>query len=376
MEMKNLRKHIRALVTLGETEAPVISCYLNLESGVSGYRKALDERIGLLRKSLDRDTRRYFEEALSRIETFIATKLLPDAKGAAIFSRGGDQPFFRSLQFRVPLPNWFGVDSAPNIYHLVELKDTYPRFVILFSTRERACIMEVNLGDVTEIWEEHPELHEQTNRVWTREHYQHHRKELEKQFITDKINILGRLISARGYTHLILAGDQRMTSRVRNVLPKHLASKLVDIVVASERDRLTDVVSAALVSFVERIKLESQTVVERLHRQINTHGLAVIGTVATLNALKWGQADMLVLDKSYDPGQGWMCEACKAISLNRALHNICPECGSEELRDLNVKEEMVRMAERSGCRVEIVDHNDVLMRFGGVGCLLRYRMPA
>ena len=30
MELKNLRQHIRTLVTLEETEAPVISCYLNL----------------------------------------------------------------------------------------------------------------------------------------------------------------------------------------------------------------------------------------------------------------------------------------------------------------------------------------------------------
>jgi|GEM_PF-4134259 len=49
----------------------------------------------------------------------------------------------------------------------------------------------------------------------------------------------------------------------------------------------------------------------------------------------------------------------------------------EELRQHQEHlEEMVRMAERSGCRVEIVDHNDVLMSFGGVGALLRYHMPA
>ena len=36
---------------------------------------------------------------------------------------------------------------------------------------------------------------------------------------------------------------------------------------------------------------------------------------------------------------------------------------------------MVRMAEKQGCTIEVVDHSDILMRFGGVGCLLRYRLP-
>jgi hypothetical protein len=33
---------------------------------------------------------------------------------------------------------------------------------------------------------------------------------------------------------------------------------------------------------------------------------------------------------------------------------------------------MVRLAEQTGCGVEVVNHSDALMRFGGVGCLLRY----
>lgn len=63
MELKNLQKHIRNLVTLEETEAPVISCYLNPGAGVQGYRHALNERVSLLRKSLSGEARRHFEEA-------------------------------------------------------------------------------------------------------------------------------------------------------------------------------------------------------------------------------------------------------------------------------------------------------------------------
>jgi protein required for attachment to host cells len=376
MELKTLQKHVRTLVTLEETEAPVISCYLNLESGVSGYRDALDERIRLLQASLKDDKRRYFEEALDRIEAFIATELLPDAKGAAVFSRGGDKPFFLPLQFRVPLPNWFALNPTPNIYHLVELKDTYHRFVVMISTQSDARIMGVNLGSVTEqVWKERPELRERIGREWTKEHYHDHRQKRGRQFVKDKIKILDRLMSAGGYTHLILSGDPQMTSRVRNALPKHLAAKLVDIVVASGRDRISDVVAATLAAFVEQEERESQAMVDRLQHELNTSGLAVIGPDASLSALKWKQANVLVLAKSYNPDPGWSCTECDAIGSNRAIHEVCPECGSKELGDLDIKEEMVRVAEKSGCRVEIVDKSEFLMNVGGVGCLLRYLMP-
>ena len=50
----------------------------------------------------------------------------------------------------------------------------------------------------------------------------------------------------------------------------------------------------------------------------------------------------------------------------------CLACGSGDLRTEKLKEVMVRLAERQALEVEIVEHSDVLMALGGVGCLLRY----
>ncbi len=51
----------------------------------------------------------------------------------------------------------------------------------------------------------------------------------------------------------------------------------------------------------------------------------------------------------------------------------CSTCGSSDLRDLDMREEMVRLAIQYGVTVEVVPDHDVLIRFGGVGGLLRYR---
>jgi len=48
------------------------------------------------------------------------------------------------------------------------------------------------------------------------------------------------------------------------------------------------------------------------------------------------------------------------------------DCGNAELRELDAREELVRLASQTGCRVELVGEPGALGGFGGVGCLLRF----
>ena len=376
MELKELQKHILTLATLQESNAPVVSCYLDLTAGQSAYRNTLCERVRVLRRSLKGKALRYFEEALSLIEAFLATGVRAGTKSVAMFARGGEQPFSLPLRFRVPLPNWIAVNSTPNIYHLVELKDTYHRYVVMLITATSVRILGVNLGSVTEdLWQKRPELRQRVGREWTKEHYQSHYRERTNQFINEQIGILERLMSAGGYGHLILAGNPRVASQIRKALPRHLVAKVVDIIPASEYDRTSDVVAATLASFIEQEERESAVVVDKLQQEINTHGLAVAGTRASFQALKHGQVDVLVVAKAYEPDSGWTCGACGAVEVELPAPHTCLQCGARQIQKLNVKEEMVRIAEQIGSGVEVVNHSDVLMRLGGVGCLLRFLAP-
>jgi len=229
--LAELSRHIRTLITLAATDAPVVSCYLNCEpgardAGVTGFPPVLNERVALLRRSMTGERRKRLEEALGSVEGYLGNALQPSTKGAAIFSRGGAQPFFLPLQFQVPLPNWIAVDAIPNVYHLVELKDTYHRFVLLLMTEKSARILEINLGAATkELWAEQPALRDRLASGWSKKHYLHHRRQQTERFIAEKIQILHRVISAGGHTHLILAGNPAMTVRMQKALPKHLAAR-------------------------------------------------------------------------------------------------------------------------------------------------------
>lgn len=373
MELGQLNRHIRTLIALDEDEAPMVSCYVHCAVGRNNFGLPQHGRAAAMRKVLGRQEREQFEEAVARIEGYLAAEVRPSTRGVATFARAGSRPFFLGLQFQVSLPDRLSVNSTPDIYHLVELKDTYHRYVVLISTEESARILEVNLGAVTrELWAERPELRERVGREWTHEHYQNHRRDRGDRFMKEKIAILEKLMAAGGHTHLILAGSSHRTARIRTSLPKHLEAQLIDVVPASGKARVADVVTATLSSFIEREEQESIDAVSGLVSALRRGGLAVAGTAACLEALRRGQADILVMAREYQPGLAWMCRACGCAESMSALSERCPQCGSSEVRSGDMKEALVRLAEQQSLEVEIVQHSDVLMDLGGVGCLLRY----
>lgn len=374
MDLDQLSIHIRTLIALEETEAPIVSCYVHHAVERNGSQPSLfDGRVRTMHKVLGGSEREDFDAAFAGIQRYLATELRPMTQGVAVFARAGTRPFFLGLQFQVPLPAELSVSSTPDIYHLVELKDTYHRYVVMISTEERVRILEVTLGSITrELWAERPELRERVGREWTREHYQNHRRDRDERFLKEKIELLEKLMAAGGHTHLILAGSPRLTARIRHRLPRHLQTKLIDVVPASERAHVADVVTATLSSFIDREQQESLDTVAELVSSLRRGGLAASGAAATLEALRRNQADVLVMSCEFQSGPAWRCSSCGWAGATSSPPERCPGCSASGLQAANLKEVMVKLAERQSLEVEIVRHSDVLIELGGVGCLLRY----
>ena len=372
--LDGLRRHIAALACVEETEAPFVSCYLNLERGADGYRSVLADRTFSLRSILKGATHGDFETAMRSIEGYLAEKIRPDAKGVALFSRSVRAgAYFLPMQFAAPLPDWVAVYPTPNLFHLMALKDTYHRYVVLLATQTRVRILEVDLGAVTvQAWTDKPELRERVGREWTKEHYESHRRERTSCFLKEQIELLKRLMARGGHTYLILAGEPRATGEIRRALPKSLATKLVDTIPAAGRHTQGDVVAATLSSFVEWEEQESQAVAARFVQGIRTQGLAAAGAAGCLDALRQRRVDVLLIARDHLPERGWRCGACGAIRIEHDTPAVCPKCGKAAVQPVDAKEELARLAGQQDCPVEVVEHCDPLMALGGVGCLLRY----
>ncbi len=367
--LDELKQHITLLATVEETDTPFISCYLNFENERNGWRDVLNERARILRRVFKGSARVDLEQALGKIEAWLTSEPLPDAKGVAIFARGS---FMLTMQFAAPLPNLIAVYPTPNIYHLVELKDNYHRYIVMIATADWARILEVNLGAATiRAWINDSDLRMRVAQEWSRSHFQVHQANRGDRFLQEKITVLKRLMRAGGHTHLILAGDPQMTARVQHALPKDLADKLVDTIPANTRDQQADVVMATLSSFITHEEQESSSIAEQLIEGLRGHYLAVAGSAATLAALRWGEVDCLVMVGDYQPDPGWTCTSCEAAGTEAPETSTCPKCGAATVRPLDVKEALLRLAAQLEYPVEVVEKSDVLMSLGGVGCLLR-----
>jgi peptide subunit release factor 1 (eRF1) len=267
------------------------------------------------------------------------------------------------------------VDTLPSVYELVQLKDTFHRYVLLISTETHARILEISLGSVTkQLWAERPELRKRVGREWTHEHFQCHQRNRAERFVKEKIEILDRLVSDRQHTHLMLAGSARAVARVRHRLPKRLLDKLIDVVPIPGRAATADVVVATLSNFADHEQRESVETAGLLLDELRRDGLALAGTTAVLQALVAGQVDVLVLAEKYRPPAGWSCRNCAEPGVG-PVPRACPRCGERKTRPAELRETAVLLAERSGSVVEIVRDSDALLEIGGVGCLLRYLTP-
>ncbi len=344
MRIEDLERSLRRIATLDETDDLVLTAVLDCTVGRSAIKERLEQRIRPLLPDLPATQRTGLTESWNRIERWVDDELGPETRGAVVYARGRTAPLFVPLEFRVDMPREAVIlDTLPSVYDLCALKDTYHRYVVLLCTEDSMRILEVHLGAVTrQIWKEHPEIRRRVGREWTREHYRNHRRDRTQRFVDEMIDILEERTESGGYRHLVLAGTPRLLAHVRDALPKTLRGIVIDQLPASGRTSVEDVVTATLSTFVEEEQRESLSVVDTLFDALYRDGLAVVGARRCLAALENDQADLVIMAHDYHTES---------------------------------REPILRAAQRSGCTVEFVDGNDRLERVGGVGCLLRYRLP-
>lgn len=339
MDYSKLRKHIIALAHLPtSTDAPTISAYFDLEVPRELLIQDLENWSILTRETFQDDQRVAFDDAVDEVAHWLMTTT---GRSGAVFSRWGEHPFFLPMTFDVAIPSSLQVADCPKIYPLVELKDRFNRFVLVLVTESKGRILEINLGKTsTEILTERPALRERIGREWTREHYNNQRRERDKMFIREKIQIIEELTAKRGHNTLIIAGKDHLVSQLRNALPKHLERKVIDeLKVGIPNKKLHAVISQAIDRFLEIEEQESNDTVGRLIEAVRANQLGTVGLENTRKALVTGQASHLIISS-------------KTIESDR--------------------EELVRLASRHGAQIETVQNSNLLEKNGGVGALLRY----
>ncbi len=376
MKLEQLQQHIRFLASLEESEQPIVSCYIDLTAPRDERQKYLVKRIDSIVRTWPNGAQRgHIVDALNSVVRQASLANEPETKSLAVFARGGVSSFCLPMRFPLPLPTTLTVDRVPHLSHLVVMKDRYYRYVVLVTTSRSAKILEVSLGEVSQHMSvERQEPEAKVGREWTRLHYQNYRSEKKRQFIKEKIAVLERLMADERYGHLILAGESDYVHEVRRALPKHLSTKLIDVLSLSNPADRETVLKETLAAFMKAEEDESLLTVERLFNAFYRNDLAALGAEDTFNAMLQERVDTLVIEADCDLGAVQICKLCRWVSMAEPQPEVCGVCGSPVLHKYDTREELIRLAEKRRCRIETVGRSEQLHRAGGVGCFLRYAL--
>lgn len=341
--MEVLRRHISVLANLPETGAPVVSAFLDLRKPIESVRASFLLWSTAARSALPREQRPMFDAARAEVQQVLKRQWDEPIQSVAVFARVGEPALHTVIPFQATLETHFDVAPRPAIFPLVQMKDRFHRFVVAISTEDTARIFEISLGAVTEeILTRKPEMAASLGRGLSREHYHHRRQEQNRRFHREQVEIIENLMTRRGINHLILAGLPRHVAALRAMLPKAIQNRIAGSVFRAPNGHdFSPVIEQALHTFIEAEQCESRGTVERLHEQIRRRGLATGGIHACRSAILAGTAAELVI--------------------------------SEELSHPD-REELVRLATACNLPIEVCEGDDLLLQYGGVGCLLRYRI--
>ncbi|MFP3946948.1 MAG: hypothetical protein ACLFVI_08610, partial [Archaeoglobaceae archaeon] len=118
----------------------------------------------------------------------------------------------------------------------------------------------------------------------------------------------------------------------------------------------------------ERNEEQLSQLMKQVKKEILKEGLAVYGVKDTLEAVKRGQVEVLVVDTNFR-AKGWICEHCQVVEKGNST--TCPYCGNRT-SEVDIAEELIEFAERTGARVDFTE-NEEIRDLGHIAALLRYR---
>ena len=351
-ESTSLSAQLDRLAEFAPATAPFISLYLNAQPNDVGrdqfgafVRKELRGRAETYpsgseaRASLDRD--------IQRIEAFIASDVQPSANGIAIFACAGADDFFEALQLEAPVPDHvLYIADRPQLYPLAQIDSRYPRCAAVVCDTNRARIFVVALARIEQ---QHEIQGTKTRRHdmggWSQARYQRHIENFHAQHAKEVADTLARIVADEAIPHVILFGDAVILPMLREQLSPQVLERVIDASSLPTTAPDHEVLRKSLES-LERYNEESDKAkVEAMIGAYRAGGLGVAGLKQTRLALEIGQVDELLLSATFDGGS------------------------EETVNDL------VARARQTSARVTIIEDPALLEPVGGVGALLRYRVP-
>ena len=375
----DIKKEIRKLAKIPETDYPFLSLYLNtkwedekqrgrvrlfVKNELKEAQKSIKEE-EKIRKSLQNDSekvQRYIEGLLHRAydERF---------KGIAIFACSGIRAFiiYRSS---IPFENQFTISSKPSLRQLVQISDENKSAIAVMVDTDRAKIFEMSLGEIhleSQIESYVPGRHEQGG--WSQMRFQRHIREHMHQHHKGVAEQLIKLFDEERWENIVLIGQEHILASFRALLPERVREKIKGDLSAKFEEESSNLAEKVIEYLHGEYFKEEHTIVEEVIETALARGAAAVGLRDTIEAINRGQVHRLILDSDLKR-QGWQCIKCLALGDITPLS--CPFCNSA-IETVDLAEEMIRSVINRDGEVDMIKHHPELNKYEGVGAMLRFK---
>lgn len=367
------KDRIRALAGFKGADAPVTSCYLDVDGRRfprhQDYQRELDM---LIRRSMPTGATASVSEDVRRIESYVRAGLdRSDVRGLALFACHAHR-FWEVVELPVRVRSQLVVNHSPAIAQLEAVAEESERFAVLLTDRQRARLFVFEMGQTVDRTELFDDLsrgdNEDSRSTASKARVDNQAEEMAHQHLRNAAKVTFELFQRNGFDHLILAATPEVAKDLHDCLHPYLRERVADraAIAVNSTDEQIRRAAMEVEAGVERRK--EAKAVARLREGVGAKNKAVAGLGPVLDALVQRRVDRLLVSDGYAE-QGWRCEACGCLGL---VGRSCPACAATMVEVDDIVEEALEEALIQSCRVEVCFANPDLDVLGRIGALLRY----
>jgi peptide chain release factor subunit 1 len=364
---------IRSLAAFKGVDAPVTSCYLDVDGGHQIRHQDLEQNVDrLLRAAAARNPDQPSVAAdLKRVADLVKGGFdRSRTRGLAVFACSAHD-FWQVFELPVAVRNQVVVNHSPYVRQLELVVDEYERFGLLLADKRRARVIVYELGEIVDsrdVSDELPWGDDAGDHSVRRDDLVGHADAAVHHHLRRAADTAFEVFKERAFERLVIGAPEEIIPELEALLHPYLKERLearCSVAVGASDDEIR---SAALAVQADVERRKEAEAVARLRDEVGAGRRGVAGLDATLLALVERRVDTLLVSTGFT-APGWRCPSCGWMG---RVGRACPVCQQAMDPSDEVVEEAVEEALAQSCDVDVCVGNADLDVLGGIGALLRY----
>jgi len=360
---------LRRLAEMTAPERVFLSVYLAGPASARSLPGQFERLRRLLRSggAAEKDEREHFDENVRLVESYLDRH--PLKSGSLCIFACWALDFFQAIALPAPVDDLVWIDSSPCIRPLAELREEYENVAVVVADNKRARIFLVSSAVAGDAETVRGNVKNHVKKGgWSQQRYERRRDGELLRYARQIVDKLADLDKEADFRRIVLVGGKEILRIVHENLPqvlqRRVAEKAVDL---GKGDAPVNAEIMALFAGQER--RSEVSLWERIRAEALRGGLGCVGLADVLAALQAGRADTIIVSRDFRP-MGRRCRECEHLDAGTAAR--CAACGSPSLFEVDVVNEIVEMAEKTGAEVDFADPMPTLDEAGHVAALLRW----